>query len=315
MLETSARLLRLLSLLQSRRDWSGTELSGRLGVSTRTVRRDIGRLRDLGYPVHASMGVVGGYRLGAGAEVPPLLLDDDQAVAIAVGLRTGAASGVAGLDDAALSALTMIEQVLPSRLRHRIGALAAAMVAMPPGAGPVVAAAALTAISTAIRAAEALRFDYVSHHGAASRREVEPHRLVSWGRRWYLVGWDTVRADWRTFRVDRIRLRTPNGPRFAPRELPDGDVTAYLRRTMGAEMWPYRIRLRVHAPAAEITGRVDGEVAPLDERNCRLELPTDSYDMVAFVMAMLDVDFEVESPPEFADHLRKLSRRYADAAG
>ncbi|MGI5211847.1 helix-turn-helix transcriptional regulator [Plantactinospora sp. CA-290183] len=315
MLETSARLLRLLSLLQTHRDWSGAELAERLGVTTRTVRRDVGRLRELGYPVYAARGAVGGYRLGAGASVPPLLLDDEQAVAVAVGLCTGATSGVAGLDEAALRALRMVERVLPSRLRHRIGALAAAMVAMPPQGGPEVHTGVLTGISAAIRSAEALRFDYVDHHGAGSRREVEPHRLVTWGRRWYLVGWDVVRADWRTFRVDRIRLRTPNGPRFTHRDPPDGDVTAYLRRTMGFEMWPHRARLLLHAPASEVAGRVDGVLTPVDDRSCRLELASDSYDIVALVLGMLDVDFTVESPPELADHLRRLSRRFAEAAG
>ena len=179
--------------------------------------------------------------------------------------------------------------------------------------GPVVDAAALTASRRPSGPARRCGSTTSATTATRPRREVEPHRLVSWGRRWYLVGWDTGCADWRTFRVDRIRLRTPNGARFTPRELPDGDVTAYLRRTMGSEMWPYRIRLRVHAPAAELTGRVDGEVTPIDERRCRLELPTDSYDMVAFVMAMLDVDFEVESPPELAERLRVLAARYAAA--
>ena len=260
MLETSARLLRLLSLLQMHRDWSGTELAERLGVTTRTVRRDVGRLRELGYPVHASLGVTGGYRLGAGAALPPLLLDDDEAVAVAVGLHTGAVGPVEGIEESSLRALTKVEQVLPARLRHRVSALAGAVVAIPTRGGPTVDAASLTSISAAIRASEVLRFDYVTHHGTDSRRDVEPHRLVSWGRKWYLVGWDIGRTDWRTFRVDRMRIRTPNGPRFRPREPPDGDVTAYIRRTMGFDMWPYRSRLRVHAPASEVSGRVDGVV-------------------------------------------------------
>src|SRR4051812_8446654 len=200
------------------RDWSGTELAERLGVTTRTVRRDVDRLRELGYPVHAVMGPVGGYRLGAGAELPPLLLDDDEAVAVVVGLHAG---GVSGLEEASLRALTKVERVLPSRLRHRVAALESSMLALPVR-GPVVEAAVLTAVSAAIRFAETLRFDYVSHDGTSSRRAVEPHRLVSWGRRWYLVGWDTVRTDWRTFRADRLTLRTPNGPRFTDREPPDG---------------------------------------------------------------------------------------------
>ncbi|WP_410674035.1 helix-turn-helix transcriptional regulator [Amycolatopsis sp. cmx-4-68] len=305
MRETSGRLLRLLALLQMHREWSGTELASRLDVTTRTVRRDVDRLRELGYPVHAVMGPVGGYRLGAGAELPPLLLDDDEAVAVALSLRTSGS-------EAAQRALGKLSRVLPSRLRHRVESLAASTMALPTR-GPVVDPAVLTAVSAAIRAAETLRFDYVDHLGTVSRRLVEPHRLVSWGRRWYLVGWDTVREDWRTFRADRVSPRTPNGPWFPHREPPDGDLTAYLTRTMGREVWPLRCSLRIHAPASELTGRVEGEVTPIDARTCRLELASDSYDLVAFVVGMLDVPFEVESPPELAARLRVLAARYADA--
>jgi predicted DNA-binding transcriptional regulator YafY len=314
MLDTPARLLRLLSLLQTHRDWPGTELAERLNVTTRTVRRDVERLRELGYPVHATMGPAGGYRLGAGTSLPPLLLDDDEAVAVTVGLRTCAASGVSGIEEASLRALTKVEQVLPSRLRHRIETLENAMVTIPPRGGPTVDAAVLTAVSAAIRAAETLRFDYVGHHGAPSARTAEPHRLVSWGRRWYLIAWDVGRGDWRTFRADRMSLRTPNGPRFTHREPPDGDVAAYLRRTIGRDIWPYRSRLRVHAPASRIAGRVDGVVTPVDDDTCLLELASDSLDLVALVAGMLDADFDVESPPELARHLRKLSDRFAGAA-
>ena len=314
MLETPGRLLRLLSLLQMHRDWTGTELADRLGVTTRTVRRDVERLRELGYPVHAAMGPIGGYRLGAGAELPPLLLDDDEAVAVAVGLHSAATGSVAGIEEASLRALTKVEQVLPGRLRHRVDALERSMVALP-HRGPSVDAAVLTVVSAAIRAAESLRFDYVRHDGTESRRSVEPYRLVSWGRIWYLVGWDTERGDWRTFRADRVTLRTPNGPRFTHREPPDGDLAVYLKRTMGHEMWPCRSRLKVHAPAADIEGRVQGIVSPIDGETCRLELASDSYDMVVFVLAMLDVPFEVESPPELAERLRTLSSRFAEAVG
>ncbi|MFI0447299.1 helix-turn-helix transcriptional regulator [Actinomadura sp. 6N118] len=314
MLETSARLLRLLSLLQMHRDWSGTELAERLGVTTRTVRRDVDRLRELGYPVHAAMGSLGGYRLGAGAALPPLLLDDDEAVAVAVGLRTGASGGVSGIEEPSLRALNKVEQVLPTRLRHRLSALENAMVAIPPRNAPTVDATVLTTISAAIRAAETLRFDYVRHDGAETRRDVEPHRLVAWGRRWYLVGWDTERAGWRTFRADRMALRTPNGPRFTHREPPDGDVTAYMRRTMGRDMWPYHCRVILHAPAERFAGQIDGTVTPIDEQRCRVEMATDSFDLVVFVIGMLDVGFEVESPPELKAHLRKLSTRFATAA-
>ncbi|WP_433338976.1 helix-turn-helix transcriptional regulator [Spirillospora sp. CA-294931] len=315
MLETSARLLRLLSLLQTHRDWSGRELAERLGVTTRTVRRDVDRLRELGYPVHAAMGALGGYRLGAGASLPPLLLDDDEAVAVTVGLQGAASGGVEGIEEASLRALNKVEQVLPSRLRQRVGALGGAMVTMParPG-GPSVTADLLTTLSAAIRAAETLRFEYVRHDGTPSVREVEPHRLVSWGRRWYLLGWDTGRDDWRTFRADRISPRTPNGPRFTHRDPPDGDVTAFMRRTMGFEMWPHRVRLLLHAPAEEMAARVDGVVTPVDDGTCRVELATESFDLVALVVGLLGVGFEVESPPELADHLRVLAERFSAAA-
>ncbi|MDA3625902.1 YafY family protein [Saccharopolyspora sp. WRP15-2] len=313
MLATPARLLRLLSLLQMGRDWSGTELAERLEVTTRTVRRDVDRLRDLGYPVHTTIGPNGGYRLGSGAALPPLLLDDDEAVAVTVGLHTAAAGHVTGAEEASLRALAKLEQVLPSRLRHRVTTLKNAVVTVSPGNEPGVQAAVLTAVSAAVRAAETLRFDYLDRNGTASRRNVEPHRLVCWGRKWYLVGWDVERAAWRTFRVDRMTLRTPNGPRFAHREPPDGDVAAYLRRTMGFEMWPLRSQLLVHAPAADISSRIDGIVTPVDDSTCRLELASDSYDLVALVVGMLDVDFEVESPPELAEHLHKLATRFTNA--
>ena len=315
MWETPGRLLRLLSLLQTRRDWTGADLAARLDVTTRTVRRDVERLRELGYPVHVTMGPSGGYRLGAGAALPPLLLDDEEAVALIVGLRAGAVGNVAGLEEAALSALSKVEQVLPSRLRHRVGTLESAVVAVAPRGEPAVDAGVLTDVSAALRARETLRFDYVSHHGECTRRSVEPHRLVAWDHRWYLVGWDPDRAAWRTFRADRMSLRTPNGPRFTPREPPDGDVAVYLRRTIGHDMWPYRCRALVHAPAEEVAGRIDGIVTPVDEHTCRLELATDSYALAAAVVGMLDVDFEAESPPEFAGSVRELSARFARAAG
>jgi predicted DNA-binding transcriptional regulator YafY len=314
MLETAARLLRLLSLLQMHREWTGAELAERLEVTTRTVRRDVDRLRALGYPVHATLGAVGGYRLGAGGSVPPLLLEDDEAVAVVIGLRTGAVGSVAGIEESSLRAMNKVEQVLPSRLRHRVAALESAMVAIRPPEGPTVDPAVLGTISANIRSAEVLRFDYVAYSGAESRRNVEPHRLVLWGRRWYLVAWDRDRTDWRTFRVDRISPRTPNGPRFTHRDPPDGDVAEYLRRKLGFDMWPIRPKVRLHAPASEFTGKVNGIVTPIDDRTCLLELASDSYELAALVVGMLGVGFEVESPPEFAEHLRALSERFAAAA-
>src|SRR3954466_9885333 len=216
MLETSARLLRLLSLLQARRDWTGTELATRLGVTTRTVRNDIGRLRALGYPVDARPGVAGGYRLGTGGALPPLLLDDDEAVAVVVGLRTAASGSITGIEESSVRALAKLQQVLPSRLRHRAGAFQAYALAAPSD-GPRVDPDVLTVIAGACRDHERLRFDYQTHGGATSQRSVEPYRLVNDRRRWYLVAWDLGRDDWRTFRIDRMKLRTPTGPRFTSR--------------------------------------------------------------------------------------------------
>jgi len=211
MLETSARLLRLLSLLQSRRDWPGAELAERLGVTTRTVRRDVDRLRDLGYPVESATGTAGGYRLGVGAALPPLLLDDDEAVAVAVGLRAAATGTVTGIEETSLRALAKLEQVLPSRLRHRVGAMQSAILPLT-GPGPTVDPDLLTA---ACQAHEGVRFGYQQN-----TRRVEPYRLVHTGRRWYLLAFDLDRDDWRTFRVDRIDSAPLPGPRFTPRPEP-----------------------------------------------------------------------------------------------
>jgi predicted DNA-binding transcriptional regulator YafY len=319
MWETSARLLKLLSLLQARRDWSGADLASRLEVSERTVRRDVERLRDLGYPVTATRGTDGGYRLGAGAAMPPLLLDDDEAVAVAVGLRTAARTPVSGIEETSVRALAKLEQVLPPRLRGRVSALADYTVPVPPDSpGPVVDPAVLTALAAACRDRERLRFDYRAHDGSATVRTVEPHRLVSWGRRWYLVAWDTERADWRTFRVDRVEPRTPTGPRFTPRELPeDGDVAAYVARGASAAGFRFRARVTVHAPASVIAERIHpavGVVEAVDADTCVLSCGADSVETVAVYLGMLDADFEVTGPPELLDHLRLLAARYQRAA-
>src|ERR687887_2848173 len=219
MLETSARLLRLLSLLQAHREWSGADLADRLGVTPRTVRRDVDRLRELGYPVNASPGTGGGYRLGAGAELPPLLLDDDEAVAVAIGLRTAAGGSVAGIEETSVRALAKLEQVLPAHLRRRVNALQAFTVPAP-GTGPTVDAGVLATIASACRDHEGLRFAYQSHDGSSTRRRVEPHRLVHLGWRWYLLAFDLDRDEWRTFRVDRIGRPLSAGARFTPRKLP-----------------------------------------------------------------------------------------------
>jgi predicted DNA-binding transcriptional regulator YafY len=318
MLETSARLLRLLSLLQSRRDWTGAQLADRLGVTTRTVRNDVERLRTLGYPVDATAGVSGGYRFGVGAALPPLLLDDEEAVAVAIGLRTAAGGTVAGIEDTSVRALAKLERVLPSRLRHRIGTLAATMVALP-GSDPPVDADTLTAIATACRDHERLRFDYRTYDGAAAVRLTEPQRLVSSGRRWYLLAWDVERRDWRTFRVDRIGLRPPTGPRFVPRELPDHEVADRLSRGLATATWRYRARVTVHAPAAEIAGRLPAAIAvePVDENTCVIEVGSDTAHLLALYLGLLDADFRIDegAAPELADHLRTVADRYLRALG
>ncbi|NJP94671.1 YafY family transcriptional regulator [Nonomuraea sp. FMUSA5-5] len=308
MLHTSARLLRLLSLLQTRRDWSSADLAERLGVAPRTVRRDVERLRALGYPVHSAPGVAGGYRLAAGADLPPLLLDDEEAVAVAVGLRTAANGTVTGIEETSLRALAKLEQVLPARLRHRVNTLQTHTVRIN-RAGPTVDADVLTRVAAACRDREQLRFDYTGHDGAAACRRVEPYGLVSKGNRWYLVAWDTDRRDWRTFRADRMRLRTPNGPRFAPREPPEPDVAAWVRRRLAHEMWPIEARFLLHAPAERVAGRVSGTVEPLDGERCLLSLRGDDPHMMAVVVAFLDVDFEVLEPVELKERLRALGNR------
>src|SRR5205085_367796 len=231
MSETSSRLLELLSLLQGRRDWPGDELAQRLEVSGRTVRRDIERLRQLGYPVESLTGRAGGYRLRAGSAMPPLLLDDEEAIAIAVGLRTAARSSVSGIEETAVRALVKLEQVLPAHLRRRVAALGAATI-VPPLAGPTVEPQHLTAIAAACRDGECLRFAYRSRDGTSSRRLVEPHSLVNLGRRWYLVAWDRNREDWRTFRLDRLTRPGSAGRRFSPRVLPATDAAAYVEQSI-----------------------------------------------------------------------------------
>src|SRR6185503_2979066 len=227
MTTTSGRLLQLLSLLQARRDWTGAELAERLGVAGRTIRRDVDRLRELGYPVDSLTGPAGGYRLRAGTAIPPLLLDNEEAIAIAVGLRTAARASVTGIEETAVRALVKLEQVLPAHLRRRVRALGSATVA-PPMPGPTVDPQHLTVIAAACRDSECLRFAYKARDETETRRDVEPHSVVNAGRRWYLVAWDRGRDDWRTFRVDRIAKPASTGVRYTPRTLPAPDAAAYV---------------------------------------------------------------------------------------
>lgn len=313
MLTTSARLLRLLSLLQTPRTWTGPQLADRLEVTTRTVRSDVETLRGLGYPVQASPGVTGGYRLGAGAAMPPLLLDDEEAVAVAVGLRTAAGGTVTGIEETSLRAVAKLEQVLPARLRRRVDALQTATV--PVGrAGPTVDADVLTAVAAAVRDHEGLRFDYTGHDGTASLRRVEPHRLVHTRGRWYLVAWDTDRRDWRTFRADRIRPRTPGGPRFTPRKDPGGDVIAYVEKGLGSALWRLRARVTVYAPASMVAARLPPAVVvePIGD-TCIVNVGADTVEMLAHYIGLLDADFQVTEPPELVEHIRKLTDRYRRA--
>ncbi|NEA36435.1 WYL domain-containing protein [Streptomyces sp. SID13031] len=321
MSETSARLLSLLSLLQARRDWPGALLAERLEVSPRTVRRDVDRLRDLGYPVRASKGPDGGYRLDAGADLPPLLFDDDQAIAVAVALQT-ATTTVTGIEEGALRALATVRQVMPARLRQRVDALQVTTIDRYADSRRIkVDSNHLIAIGTAVRAREVLRFDYASPDAPAGEwvppRKVEPHHLVTWGGRWYLVGWDLDRNDWRTFRVDRMLPKTPTGPRFTPRELPAPDVSTYIStRFQSQNQWPCRGTAILQAKAADIArwaGR-DALVEEVTPTTCRLTLNGWSWTGLAATFGMFEAAMEFTTPPALKEAAHQLAARYTTAA-
>lgn len=320
MLETSARLLALLSLLQQRREWSGRELADRLEITTRTVRRDVGKLRDLGYPIEADVGVRGGYRLGAGAEMPPLLLDDQEVLAVALGLDAVTTGPVADMAEASAGALAKLRQVMPSRLRHRLDALRIEAV---PREAPATAVSAerLTEIATACHRHERLRFDYRRDDGDESRREIEPYRLVRNGNRWYLVGFDIGRDDWRSFRVDRMEPRTPTGPRFTPRELPAGGAAAFVARGLGAVHQRAAARIRVHAPLDEIAPMVHESWGTLEtggtesgEAGCVVAVHGSSFATIARWLYLFDADFTVLEPEELRDELAAVAEYHARIA-
>ncbi|MGW5174969.1 helix-turn-helix transcriptional regulator [Streptomyces sp. NPDC004082] len=324
--KTSARLLSLLSLLQARRDWPGALLAERLEISPRTVRRDVDRLRELGYPVVATKGPDGGYRLDAGKDLPPLLFDDEQAVALAVALRIAAATTGAGIEEAAVRALHTVRQVMPARLRHRVDALPVTAVARPADRpDPQVDTGVLVALGAAVHAHEELRFDHVpgapnrpgGDAAGATRRRVQPHHLVTWDGRWYLVGWDLDREDWRVFRADRITPRTPTGPRFVPREPPGGVAAFVAGRFRGSESsggWPCRGEVILGLPAAAVSRHLrDGIVEELGPDRCRLVLGSWSWAALTASVGRFDADFEVVGPPELADAVTRLSRRCAGA--
>ncbi|MFI9595990.1 helix-turn-helix transcriptional regulator [Nonomuraea sp. NPDC052265] len=323
MQKTSARLLALLSLLQMRRDWPGALLAERLEVSPRTVRRDVDRLRDLGYPIAAIKGPDGGYRLDAGSELPPLLFDDEQAVALAIALQIATTAG-AGIEEAAARALATVRQVMPARLRHRIDTLQVTAVERAgPRPEPQVGSGVLIALSAAVHAREVLRFDYPSEadDGGPLRppRRVEPHHLVTWGGRWYLVAWDLDRADWRTFRADRVSPRTPTGPRFTPRELPGGEVAAFVtarfRGSDEAGAWPCRGEVILTLPATVVSRYVrDGVVEEAGPDRCRLVMGSWSWLGLAATLGRFDADIEVVGPAELKDAFARLARRCTAAA-
>ncbi len=323
MLETSARLLQLLSLLQVRREWSGQELADRLQITTRTVRRDIDRLRELGYPVDATVGVGGGYRLGAGAQMPPLLLDDQEVLAVALGLDAVTTGPVSDMAAASAGALSKLRQVMPSRLRHRLDALALEAIPHEPRAADV-SAEVLTDIATTCHRYERLRFDYRRHDGTESRRDVEPYRLVRNGMRWYLVAFDPDRDDWRSFRIDRMVPKTPTGPRFVPRELPEGGASAFLERSIGAVYRAVSARVRMHAPLETIAPMMSdswGTIEAGDESSCELRMYSSSLTSIARWMYAFGVDFTVMEPDALRDECRsvadyhdELAARYRRAA-
>lgn len=314
----ATRLFALLSLLQTPREWPGSELAERLGVTPRTIRRDVDRLRELGYPVEATMGAAGGYRLVAGTAMPPLVLDDDEAVAIAVGLRTAAGRQVAGIEESAVRALTKLEQVLPSRLRYRVRTITRSteQLTLPPAFGtpdiPAVDPELLTVLAAAIENRERVRFRYRSHDGEQTRRYADPHRLVSSGRRWYLLAYDNDRDDWRTYRVDRVTAPERTGTRIGVREIPGGDAAAFVRQQLFSSAPTYAALVTIDAPYDEVRGRIGdgpGELEPLGADRCRLRGGTDTLEWTAIRLILLGYDFEVHEPAELVDFVRTLSDR------
>lgn len=316
MSDTTARVLQLLGLLQSRAMWTGEELSVRLGVTTRSVRRDVERLRRLGYPVRASTGVGGGYQLGAGGKLPPLLLDPDEAVAVTVSLRLAAGGSVTGLAESALRALAKLDQVLPSTLRGEVEAISQAVIAVEGVSAPV-EARLISAIARACRDHVIVRFDYLSRDGTPSSRRVEPYRVVAMGRRWYLLAYDAQKEDWRSFRLDRVDATSlhPTTFGFTPRSAPD--PVDYIRDSVIRSPYRHVARLRLHLPIAEAATRVPqnaGTLTDLGDGTCELETGAETLDYLAIETLWLDVPFEVLDPPELRERTLELSERLRSAA-
>ncbi|HEX4448529.1 MAG TPA: YafY family protein [Polyangiaceae bacterium] len=316
MLLTSARLLRLLSMLQAREFWSGPDLAGRLEVTERTLRRDMDRLRSLGYPVHSTSGTAGGYKLGAGAELPPLLLDDDEAIAVAVGLQTAAGGSVAEIGEASTRALAKLQQVLPKRLRRRLAALRSSIVRLQ-DSGPTVKMNDVSFLASACSDRRQLRFEYRDFKGAGTSRIVEPHRIVHTGSRWYLVAWDTGRNDWRTFRIDRCDDTRATGALFTPRSSPDEDLGAYVARGVASLAHKFQAKVALHAPLALMRERIPttaGHLQAIDETSCLLETGAFSIGSLVGWIAGIGVDFEVYEPPELREHLGRVAERLTRAS-
>ncbi|MEU0091852.1 WYL domain-containing protein [Kribbella sp. NPDC006257] len=321
MRETSSRLLSLLALMQSRPAWPGSELAERLGVSTRTIRNDIDRLRELGYPVDATRGAAGYYQLGVGAKLPPLLLDDEEAVAVAVGLRTGA--GVSGMAESSTRALAKLEQVLPHRLRRQVNAIHSTLSKGPDNTGsnvedPEVDPAVVTTIAAAIRDEHYLRFDYAVREKESPETLpilVEPYRLVSWQRYWYLVARDES-GDWHTYRVDWMTLRMATGRRYKPRPMPEEDYTDFVLRDVATTGWKVHATITVFASAEEVLSRIHaavGIVESVDDNTCVLITGAESLEVVAVYIGMLGLDFHVTAPPALVQHLKTIGDRYLRA--
>jgi predicted DNA-binding transcriptional regulator YafY len=297
-------MLQLLSLLQTHRFWHGSELAGRLEVSERTLRRDVDRLRGLGYPVDAVRGAAGGYQLRAGTALPPLLLDDEEAVAIAVGLRAAAGGMVSGIEETSARALAKLVQVMPPRLRRRVDAVQAATVPVS-FPGPTVDPGVLATLAQASRDAERVRFGYTSYDGQRSRRHVEPLRLVSLGRRWYLVGYDLTRHDWRSFRLDRVGETETTGVRFRPRELPTGDPAAFVQASLRSIPQQHDVSVVVEAPGARLRAAAGrwAEVEELGEDRCRVRMQVDDLAWPTMLLTSVGAPFRVESPDSLRDYL------------
>ncbi len=316
MLDTSIRLLRLLTLLQARRYWSGPDLARRLDVTARTLRRDIDRLRSLGYPVQSSSGPAGGYSLGAGATLPPLMLEDDELLAVVLGLRLAAISTGSGMEESGLRALAKLEQVMPTRLRRRVRGLHGAVAPLVMSA-PVVDAGRLSVLANACRDQVGITFGYETRDGRRDRRDVQPHALVSTGSRWYLVSWDRGRNDWRTFRVDRIDGRITTGARFLPRPIPGGDAAAFVSRSVSTSQYAVQARLILNAPAERMKQYISplaGQLSPIGPDRCLLECGADAAEWIAAHLAAFEVDFAVLEPPDLRTRLRRMASRLSRAA-